>query len=111
LKKINIPIERRINSHGENTVILGNSWYQAFMQQHDCLIKRQRGKVKDINRLTWCTREEFSAMYDQVYEAMATSGIAIVHEVPVFRDKIGCDTSSENALGSESKYELTDPEY
>jgi hypothetical protein len=48
---------------------------------------KTRCKVQDRNRLTWCTEDNFSNMYNSVYEAMVEAGVAIKHEEEVWLDK------------------------
>jgi hypothetical protein len=56
------------------------------MTQNQDKIKQQRLKVKDRQRLIYCTDPNFQIMYDTVYDDMVNCGIAIKLEEQVLVD-------------------------
>jgi phage gp36-like protein len=46
-------------------------------------------------------------MYDEVYEAMVGSGVAIKLDEEVHVDELGCIVSDENGFGRKTKYLVT----
>jgi Tc5 transposase DNA-binding domain len=67
--------KRNIQEDGERSR-LSHGWYRGFMNRHKEALKRRKCKVKDTNRHTWCTYENFANMYTGVYEAMVEAGVA-----------------------------------
>jgi hypothetical protein len=53
------------------------------MKRNKDMIKQQRLKVKDRQRLTYCTYPNFEIMYNTVYKDMVTCGAAIELEKEV----------------------------
>jgi hypothetical protein len=79
---------------------LGDAWYRGFMSRYSEKLTRNGTTIKDSKRNTWVTTENFQNMYESVYEAMVTAGVAEKGE-----EEITYET------GLPSKYKLTKPEY
>jgi hypothetical protein len=79
--------ERRYIIKDWDRTIVGESWYRGFMLRNENKLKRAKCKVIDNNRRTYCTYENFSNMYDAVYENMVDAGVAIKLDHEVMFDK------------------------
>ena len=80
------------------------------MKRNEEHIKRGRCKVRDQKRLTWCTKDNFSCMYDSVYDKMVTAGVAEKVDHDLMYDKDGNETSDElKMIGKKTRYRLTNP--
>jgi hypothetical protein len=79
---------------------LGDTWYQGFMSQFSEQLTRSGTTIKDSKRNTWVTQENFQNMYESVYEATVSAGVAKKEE-----EEINYGT------GLPSRYRLTKPEY
>jgi hypothetical protein len=103
---------KRKNKSATANSIVGVRWYYGFMERNKDTIRRQRGRVVDIKRHTWCTFDHFSDMYDANYSRMVECGIAVELENEVYMDKQGKEVSkdNENAYGQPTKFRLTHPE-
>jgi hypothetical protein len=93
-----------------NQALVRSSWYQSFMERNKNRLKRSKGFVKDVNRHTWCTVENFEGMYDRTYMAMVKSGIAELLEEEVLFNRDN-NVVEENGFGRKSRYKITHPEY
>jgi len=100
--------EHEINEVGPT---LGQEYWLNFMKRHPQL------KSKNALRFNflwddWCTAENIGQMYDQVYEAMVSSNVAIKLDDPVWLNKenkiVQC---KEEAFGRQTQYYITHPEY
>jgi hypothetical protein len=100
------------NNKSTTNSIVGRRWYYGFMECNKDLIRRQRGRVVDITRHTWCTFDHFSDMYDNNYARMVECGIAVELDEEVYMDKQGnvVSKNDENVYGQPSKYRITHPE-
>jgi hypothetical protein len=47
------------------------------MRRNKTLLERCKGRVRDINRHIWCTYDNFRLMYDNVYDAMVETKVAV----------------------------------
>jgi hypothetical protein len=109
---LNDSKKRKIKTtDGKKNVIIGGSWYRAFMQRHEDSIRVGRCNVKDNNRRTWCTVEHFTEMYDGVYDSMVTAGIAEKLDEDRMYDINGIETDNvEEMFGRPTKFRMLHPE-
>jgi hypothetical protein len=92
----------------QQRVIVGEGWYNNFMKRNKYKIKRQRLKVKDRQRLTYCTYPNFQIMYETVYEDMVKCGIAIKLDKEVLVNYNGEIVYEDNESdGLPTKYIIT----
>ena len=105
-KKANLPG----SFDDEKAQYLGPKYWKNFKKRHPEL--KQRKAVRfDSNREDWCTVENFQKMYDHVYPAMVTSGIAIELEEEKMVTLQGTITDDPTeSYGRKTKYFLTRPE-
>jgi hypothetical protein len=92
-------------------VIVGNGWYKRFMERNKKVIIRRRLKVRDRQRLTYCTYPNFLCMYETIYEDMVACGAAklLDNEVLVnIKGEIVDEKSKSDGLPT--KYLLQRPE-
>jgi hypothetical protein len=102
--------KRKIAINNENQV-LGKAWYNGFMKRNKEKLKRGKCKIKDIKRNTWVTYENFSNMYDCVYDSMVEAGIAEKVEEELLFDRHGVEVDCiDNAFGKPTKYRMLKPE-
>jgi len=87
---------RKLNS----TEKLGDAWYRGFMSRYSDKLTQSGTTIKDTKRNTWVTKENFQIMYESVYEAMVTAGVAQKE-----------DEEITYGTGLPSRYRLTKPEY
>jgi hypothetical protein len=73
-------IDHKQKRNIDYTKILSHKWYQSFMYRFSDILKRGRCKHKDVKRLTWCTHENISNMYNSNYESIIEARVAIKHE-------------------------------
>jgi hypothetical protein len=99
------------SSNNQQRVIVGDGWYNNFMKRNKDKIKRQRLKVKDRQRLTYCTYPNFKIMYETVYEDMVKCGIAKKLERDVLVNLDGeIVTDANDSDGLPTKYIITNPD-
>lgn len=90
---------------------IGSGWYKGFLHRHKGLIKTRKSRIQDSNRSTWCTYNNFSTMYDEVYEMMVKAGVAEELPEEVMMDINGNIVESEDEMyGRKTKYRITKPE-
>jgi hypothetical protein len=93
-------------------IIVGNGWYNGFMERNSAIIHRRQGRVKDMKRHSWCVYENFESMYESVYKTMVKSNVAEELESECFFDKKGnIVQTKEESFGLPSKYKLKHPNY
>jgi hypothetical protein len=59
------------NDNAETTappMILGSTYWNGFMRRHQHIIKSKPAVKFEAKRAEWCTYENFSKMYDNIYE-------------------------------------------
>ena len=104
--------KKKHSRHSDNQPLLGKNWYNGFMQRHKDILRKGRARTKDINRQAWVTYENFSNMYDTVYDTMVKAGVAKKLPEAVWRDRDGFIVpTEEDAFGMKSVYVLEHPEY
>jgi hypothetical protein len=112
LARIRAPLTRESVILLVESLIENGVYADRMMERNKDTIRRQRGRVVDIKRHTWCTFDHFSDMYDANYSRMVECGIAVELENEVYMDKQGKEVSkdNENAYGQPTKFRLTHPE-
>jgi hypothetical protein len=91
--------------------VVGVRWYEGFMKRHGDMLKRAKGRVRDVNRHNWCTYANFSTMYNVVYEAMVESKVAEKVDEAIIYDIFGNEHSDPDCtFGLPTKYRLLKPE-
>jgi hypothetical protein len=76
------------------------------------LITAKKAVKFDTKRAEWCTYSNLEEMYNEVYSHLVTSGLAVKHVEPVWRNKTGDVVPCEkDAFGLKSAYELIHPEW
>jgi hypothetical protein len=73
----------------ETIMLLGSGYWNRFMRRHRHIIRSKRSVKFEAKRAEWCTYENFSEMYDHIYEAMVKHGIASKCNTKVKLDKAG----------------------
>jgi hypothetical protein len=91
---------------------LGPGYWRGFLQRNKQLIRAKRAVKFDTKRAEWCTYQNIQEMYDEVYSHLVSTGLAIKHDKPVWRNEAGEVVSCEiDAFGMKSAYELIHPEW
>jgi hypothetical protein len=76
------------------------------------LITAKKAVKFDTKRAEWCTYSNLEEMYNEVYSHLVTSGLAVKHAEPVWRNETGDVVPCEkDAFGLKSAYELIHPEW
>lgn len=66
----------RLYHEDTQKVIVAKGWYKRFIERNKDVIIRRRLKVRDRQRLTYCTYPNFLCMYQTVYKDMVACGEA-----------------------------------
>jgi hypothetical protein len=110
LEKKVIAWKKKHCSYKEGQPLVGDGWYRRFVRRNDDKLRRTKALVRDINRQTWVTYDNFESMYECVYDRMVQAGIAKRLPEKVWRDREGLIVDSEeNAFGKATEYEITHP--
>jgi hypothetical protein len=97
--------------NNDEKAIVGKAWYKNFMQRNKHLIKRKGLKVRDRQRLTYCTYPNFLLMYETVYEDMVVVGAATRVENKVLVNLKGeIVETEEESDGLPTNYVINNPE-
>ena len=95
----------------ENDSLVGNRWYRNFLNRHKHIVCRGNGKIRDVKRYTWCTREVFKGMYDLIHDRLVFAKIASMTNNPQMYDKSGNVVMDSSLMyGFPTKYHLDHPE-
>ena len=70
-------------------LILGNGYWRGFMRRNKHDVRLKKPVKFESKRAEWCTYENFSTMYDEVYREMADGGIASKVDRKIYLDKKG----------------------
>ena len=70
-------------------MVLGSGYWNGFMRRHSHIIRSKRSVKFEAKRAEWCTYENFSDMYNHIYDAMVAKGIASKVDTNVFLNKEG----------------------
>jgi hypothetical protein len=91
--------------------IVGERCYQNFMLRHEDVLRRSMVKIQDLKRATWCTVENFTMMYDNIYPAMVDCGVAELLDNEIMYDRDGNETPDLSKLwGRPTKYRMLRPD-
>jgi hypothetical protein len=102
--------EKRQTTKNWDEGIVGEKWYQNFIQRNQDWIKRAKFKVQDSNRRTYCT-DNFSKLYTSVYKNTVDAGVSIKLEEGVMFNRNGNITDDpQKMFGRPSRYQITKPE-
>jgi hypothetical protein len=71
------------------TPVLGHGYWRGFLKRNKHLISSKKAVKFDTKRAEWCTYLNMKEMYDEVYTSLVDSGLAIKHDVPVWRNDAG----------------------
>jgi hypothetical protein len=70
--------KRTFSNFNDTQDLLGGGWYRGFIKRNRFVLNRVRARMKDINRVLWCTTyANFKTMYDSVYIRMIEAGVAV----------------------------------
>ena len=91
---------------------LGSAWFRGFIKRNPEVITRKAVKFA-INRAEWCNKENFTIMYDSIYQELHEAGVASKYEGEGVWTNAAGDIvpTKEDALGRKCKYHLTHPNY
>ena len=93
-----------------STITPGDSWYKNFMKRNSDKIKTSKENIMDVNRKTYCTKENFANMYDRVYHHMTEAGVAIKLDEEIMLDKDGKQVYSKDLMyGLPTRYKMVNP--
>jgi hypothetical protein len=97
----------RINKNKDLT----KSYWKGFMSRNGHRLTAKKGVKYDSKRADWCTYRTFKEMYDDLYEQMVETGIAVKLDQAVLRNKEGqIVDNTDEAFGMETRYDLIHPE-
>jgi len=95
----------------ENGRLLGLKYWHNFLKRNPILSTKKAVRF-DSQRDDWCTLENFSFMYKEIYAKMVESRVAIELDKEQWVSKEGIIVhSEEEAFGRKTKYLVTRPEY
>lgn len=96
---------------GTTPMILGPKYWNGFMRRHKHVIRSKRSVKIEAKRAEWCTYYNFSEMYNHIYDAMVTKGIASKVNRKVLLNKEGSIVEHpEDAFGLPTQYLLQRPD-
>jgi hypothetical protein len=103
----NFKQKRKIN----NETQAGVRWYNGFLKRNAEYLRRSKCKIKDQNRINWCTYENFSNMYDGVYHSMVKAGVAIQTPEERMYDQNGVRVFDKSDMyGRPTKFQMIKPQ-
>jgi hypothetical protein len=88
-------------SHLTGRESLGAGYWHGFIKRHGHQISARKGVKFERNCAEWCTYQNFTLMYDEVYKLMFEAGIAIKLDNSVWLNKAG-GIWAENLLPANS---------
>ena len=92
-------------------MILGPKYWNGFMRRHKHIIRSKRSVKFEAKRAKWCTYKKFSEMFNHIYDAMVTKGIASKVDTKVLLDKGGSIVEDlEDAFGLPTQYLMQRPD-
>ncbi len=99
------------NDEDGGAPLLSHKYGLNFMKWH-LQLKSKNSLCFDSLQDDWCTVWNIMEMYEQMYEAMVSSNMAIKMENPVWLDKENnIVQSKEDAYNRQTKYFTTHPDY
>lgn len=91
---------------------LGIKYWRNFMKRNKHIVSAKKAVKFDTKRDEWCTYHNFKEMYEEVYTLLVSTGLAVKHDLPVWRNKDGEIVEQEvDSFGLESAYELIHPDW
>jgi hypothetical protein len=97
---------------GKQNADLGAAYWQAFLKRNRHHIRTKKAVKFDDKRSQWCNYLNMEEMYTQIYKDLCNTGLAVEHDVPVWRNEHGDIVETEKeAVGCKSPYELIHPEW
>ena len=96
----------------EQKSILRQGYWCGFMRRHGHRIVTKKGRKFTKDRSAWCHYSNFVKMYNLVYKAMESAGVAIRLDKPKWMNEKGEVVSDQfKAIGLECTHKLIHPEY
>jgi hypothetical protein len=93
----------------DNEPKVGAGWYKGFYYSE--FLERSKCKIKDQNRITWCTYQHFHNMYNRVYNLMVKAGVSDETPEDRMNDICGnCVFDKELMYGRPTKFQLVKPQ-
>ncbi len=89
--------------HGDE--ILCNGWWRNFLKRNPSITSKKAVRF-DSMREDWCSVKNFEVMYEEVYEAMVGSGVAVKLDEEVYVDAEGNVVDEQYGYGRKTKYLL-----
>ncbi len=83
----------------QETGIVGEKWYDSFMKQYSHFNRKQKCKVQAMTRSYYCTKENFSNMYNCIYKNMVEVQVLLLRYI-----KRLCTTKQEQSQVIEAKW-------
>jgi hypothetical protein len=101
-----------VNFDETNFAILGKKYWENFCRRYPTEIERKKAVKFDSKRDNWCTKDNFSTMYDDIYKTMVEAGVALELHEHVYLDKEANTVLEDNPAryGCKTKFKLTHPE-
>jgi hypothetical protein len=96
---------------GKNKPVLGPKWYKGFFKRHAHILEKKKGQKFSKDRSEWSIYRNFVQMYDEVYKAMETAGVAVRLAEEIWVNKDQEETTEELAFGRKATHILTRPDY
>jgi hypothetical protein len=94
--------------HGDE--ILCNGWWQNFLKCNPSITSK-KAVCFDSMREDCCSVKIFEVMYEEVYESMVGSGVAVKLDEEVYVDAEGNVVDEQDGFGRKMKYLATRPNY
>lgn len=91
--------------------LLGPKWYKGFFKRHAHILEKKKGQKFSKDRSEWSIYRNFVQMYDEVYKAMETAGVAVRLAEEIWVNKDQEETTEELAFGRKATHILTRPDY
>ena len=77
---------------------LGRGYWRGFLKWNKHSVTSKKAVKFDNKRAEWCTYMNMKGMYNEVYISLASTGLAVKHEAPAFRNEAG-EVVSEKKCG------------
>lgn len=104
--------KKKYSHFNDKNELLGDGWYQGFINRNSLTLSRVRARMKDINRVLWCTYSNFEQMYKSVYQRMVEAKVAVRLPEPVWFNRDGeIMENEEDSIGLKSDIHIIHPEW
>ena len=87
----------------EGDEVLCKGWWRNFLKRNPSISSKKAVRFDSL-REDWCSVKNFEVMYEEVYEAMVDSRVAIKLDEEVHVDVNGNVTEEEEGFGRKTKY-------